>query len=599
MYTVSQYVSLRQLRVLLSVGETGSFSATANTIGLTQSAVSQSLRTLEESLEIPLVDRTTRQVVLSDAGRRLVGPLREALDHLDRVLSEAKSEASATRGVVRLASSQSVGSDFLPGRITAMHRAWPDIRLQLREQSHGEVLERVKSGTAEIGLVVGDSLPSELCGTALDTQPYYVYCGMLHPFARRQYVNVASLRYEKLVLLDASTGGRFQLDRFLHTHDVVTTEAQEVAQPAMAIALVSEQVGVAVLPGGTHATLARVDGQGVKAIPLTPTFERTISVVTRRNTALSPVAERALGALINPIEVTNTGARQSTTVIVPFQSSGPADYFGRSFALALAKVMGKPVGVENVVGLGGVLGVHRVTRSVADGCTIGLAGTGATVFDHLLNQDALFDVFTDITCLSGLVKIPNVLLVGKHVAGHTLAELIAQIRLRPDGFTTAAIARGPLAVLPELFQRRTGTRLLSRRYDGLVPAVGDLVRGRLDVLFAEMGGSVMDAIRNHAVRPLMIAGHQRVHGLPDVPTAAECDLPDVVADGGYCLVAPASFPVSRQLELQQQIRAALRSPAIAEGFLTQGGTPDTRTGAEYIAYVRHEQERWAKLLSNT
>ncbi|QHE86531.1 tripartite tricarboxylate transporter substrate-binding protein [Hydrogenophaga sp. BPS33] len=596
MTIASQYVSLRQLRVLLSVGETGSFSATANAIGLTQSAVSQSLRTLEEALEIPLVDRTTRQVVLSDAGRRLVGPLREALDHLERVLSQAKTEASATRGVVRLACSQSVGGDFLPGRITAMQRAWPDIRLQLREQPHADVLEGVMRGTAELGLVVGDGLPSELSGTALLTEPYFVYCSLQHPFARRSYVSAASLRYEKLVLLDASAGGRFQLDRFLHTHDVATAEAQEVTQVAMAMALVSGQVGVAVLPGGDHATLARADGPGVKAIPLTPGFERTVSLVTRRNTALSPVVERAAGALVDPNGGTSTSSRQRTTLVVPFHSSGPADRFGRSFAVALAKVMGQPVDVENVIGLGGVLGVHRVTRSVADGCTIGLAGTGATVFDRLLNQDELFDVFSDITCLSGLVRIPNVLLVGKHVAASTLAELIAQVRLRPDGFTTAAIARGPLAVLPELFQKRTETRMLSRHYDGLVPAMVDLVRGRLDVLFAEVGGSVMDAIRSHAVQPLMIAGHDRAHGLPDVPTAPECGLPDVVADGGYCVVAPASFPASRQKALQAQIHAALRSPAIVEGFLSQGGTPDLRTGAEYIAYVRHEQERWAALL---
>lgn len=596
MTTASQHVSLRQLRVLLSVGETGSFSATANAIGLTQSAVSQSLRTLEEALEIPLVDRTTRQVVLSDAGRRLVGPLREALDHLDRVLSQARTEASATRGVVRLACSQSVGGDFLPGRIAAMQRVWPDIRLQLREQPHADVLEGVTRGTAEVGLVVGDSLPSELHGTALLTEPYYVYCSTQHPFARRQHVGAASLRYETLVLLDPSAGGRFQLDRFLHAHDVVTADALEVTQAAMAVALVAEQVGVAVLPGGAHATLARADGPSVKAVPLTPGFERTVSLVTRRNTALSPVVERAVAALVDQDEAADMAPRQRTTVVIPFHSSGPADRFGRSFALELSKVMGQPVEVENVIGLGGVLGVHRVTRSVPDGCTIGLAGTGATVFDRLLNQDDLFDVFSDITCLSGLVRIPNVLLVGRHVAAHTLAELTAQLRLRPDGFTTATIARGPLAVLPELFQKRTGTRMLLRHYDGLVPAMADLVRGRLDVLFAEGGGSVMDAIRNHAVQPLMIAGHHRTESLPDVPTAAECGLPDVVADGGYCLVAPAAFPAHRRQALQEQIHAALRSPAIAEAFLAQGGTPDLRTGAEYITYVKHEQARWAKLL---
>lgn len=599
MNTASQYVSLRQLRVLLSVGETGSFSATAHAIGLTQSAVSQSLRTLEETLEMSLVDRTTRQVVLSDAGRRLVGPLREALDHLDRVLSQARTEASATRGVVRLACSQSVGGGILPGRIAALQRAWPDIRLQLREQPHAEVLDGVTRGTAEIGLAVGDSLPGELSGTTLATEPYHVYCSTQHPFARRAYVSAASLRYETLVLLHASAGGRFQLDRFLHTHDVVTADAQEVAQPAMAIALVAEQVGVAVLPGGGHASLARADGPGVKAIPLAPAFERTVSLVTRRNTALSPVVERAVSTLVNPHAAATSPPRPRTTVVIPFHSSGPADRFGRSFATELSKVMGQPVDVENVIGLGGVLGVHRVTRSVPDGCTIGLAGTGATVFDRLLKQDDLFDVFSDITCLSGLVRIPNVLLVGQHVAAHTLAEFIAQARLRPDGFTTAAIARGPLAVLPALFQKRTGIRMLSRDYDGLVPAMADLVRGRLDVLFAEVGGSVMDAIRNRTVQPLMIAGDHPIDGLPDVPTAARCDLPDVVADGGYCLVAPAAFPASRQKELQEQVHAALRSPAIAQAFLAQGGTPDLRTGAEYLAYVRHEQARWAAWLGKT
>ncbi|WP_171020001.1 tripartite tricarboxylate transporter substrate-binding protein [Hydrogenophaga sp. 2FB] len=596
MYPVSQHVSLRQLRVLLSVGETGSFSATASTIGLTQSAVSQSLRTLEEALQVSLVDRTTRQVALSDAGRRLVGPLREALDSLETVLSRAKAEASATRGFVRLACSPSVGSSLLPARMAEVQRAWPDIQLQLRELAHAEVLESVLRGAAEIGIVASDGLPAEFSAAPLASESYHVYCSAQHPFARRQYVNADALRYEKLILLDDAAGGRFQLDRFLHAHDIATADVQEVSQFAMAIALAAEQMGVAVLPGGGHAEQTRAGDPAVKAIALTPDFKRTISLVTRRNAASTALVERVVDSLVTPRGSAGTVHRKKTTVVVPFQSGGPADRFGRQFAMALGDVLGQTVDVENVVGLGGVLGVHRVTRSVADGCTIGLAGTGATVFDHLLNQDGLFDVFHDITCLSGLVQLPNVLLVGKHIAATNLQELIAQVRLRPDKFTTASVARGPLSVLSQLFQKRTSTRMLSRHYDGLVPAVLDLTRGKLDVLFAEMGGNAMDAIRNHAVRPLMIAGHQRTSWLPEVPTALDCGLPDVIADGGYCVVAPASLSAEARLELQGQIHAALRSPAVTESFIGQGGTPDLRTGNEYMAYVRREHERWGQLL---
>ena len=582
-------VTLKQLRILLSIAETESFSATANAVGLTQSAVSQAIKALDENLGISLIERTSRQVSLSADGRELIGPLREALFNLDLVIERARQKGSVARGTLTVACGSTVtGRDFA-GRLAFAQQSYPDIRLQLRDLTHTSVIDAVHSGSAELGICVDDSIPSDLHAELLLHDDYSVFCCVDHPFSRRSEIPVGLLKYETLVLLSSNSGGRASLDSFLARYGINPAVAQEVAQPAMAMSLASERFGVAVLPTscGDAAPNPRVC-----RVKISPQLDRCVSIVTRQAVNLSEAARLVKDALTRRHRKASSDS--GITLIVPFPPNGPADRYARYFAQVFSEKIERRVSVDNAVGLGGLLGVHKITRSSPDGLTIGLAGTGATVFSCLGNGDDLFDVFCDVTYLHGLVKVPNILLVGAHVAAWRLTDLIAQARMRPGKYQIAHVGQGSLSVLADLFQKKTDLLLNARNYEGLVPAMTDLMKQRVDIVFAEAAGA-MSAIRNEVVRPLMVAGHQRASWLPDTPTCEECGLPDVFADGGYCLVAPTGLKEDIRHGLTRAIVETLESPAIERDFMSLGGTPDDRTGEMYVEYLKSEHARWRTL----
>jgi tripartite-type tricarboxylate transporter receptor subunit TctC len=288
-------------------------------------------------------------------------------------------------------------------------------------------------------------------------------------------------------------------------------------------------------------------------------------------------------------------AARAVTLLIPFPAQGPADGYGRAFARALSAQLRQEVVVKNTTGMGGMLGVHQLTRSLADGCTIGMAGTGATVFAPLFERPGLFDVFKDLRFLSGLARVPNILVVGGHVPARTLAELLAQARLRPGHWTIGAVGTGSNHVLALLLQAHAGITLGLQPYDGQLPALQDLARGRLDMVFGEAAG-VLAAIRVGTAHPLFTADDRRARLLPEVPHAGEVGLPGVMAEGGYCLVAPASSPEPVLRRLAEASAAVLHSAALAEEFAVQGGLPDPRSGAFYAAYVKAERSRWQQLM---
>ena len=127
--------SLRQLRVFVTVSRYGSFSRAGESIGLSQSAVSHSMKELEAEMGVRLLDRTTREVVLTDAGLRLANRVEPLLDELHAMLLDTRSFGTQHNGRVRIASSQTISAQLMPQCISSGERQYPDIRILLRDQA--------------------------------------------------------------------------------------------------------------------------------------------------------------------------------------------------------------------------------------------------------------------------------------------------------------------------------------------------------------------------------------------------------------------------------------------------------------------------------
>src|SRR5471032_2517112 len=154
--------SLKQLRVFVAVAKHQSFSRAGDAIGLSQSAISHSMKELETEMSVRLLDRTTREVVLTDAGRRLANRVEPLLDELHAMLLDTRSFGTQHNGRVRIASSQTISAQLMPQCIASGGLEYPEIRILLRDQAQRLVLNSVRNAEVDFGIVIDPGVSADL-----------------------------------------------------------------------------------------------------------------------------------------------------------------------------------------------------------------------------------------------------------------------------------------------------------------------------------------------------------------------------------------------------------------------------------------------------
>ena len=180
--------SLRQLRIFVTVAQAKSFSRAGEIIGLSQSAVSHSVKELEGQTGVRLLDRTTREVVLTEAGQQLATRLERILDELHSTLREAGRMGQQLSGKVRVAASQTIAAHLIPQCIAESHRRYPDIQFVLHDRPQQWVMESIRQGDVDFGIVIDPGAASDLQCESILSEPFFLLCHREHPFAAQDYV---------------------------------------------------------------------------------------------------------------------------------------------------------------------------------------------------------------------------------------------------------------------------------------------------------------------------------------------------------------------------------------------------------------------------
>ncbi len=179
-------VTLRQLRVFLAVAGERNFSRAGDAVALTQPAVSRAILELESQVGLKLLDRTTREVVLTDAGQSLAARLERVLDELDQTLLDVRGMASARRGKVRVASSPTLSAQLMPACIAACARQEPDIQLVLLDRIQQDALDSVRTGEVDFGVVIEPSSTDDLTAETILNDPFVLVVPAGHALAARK-----------------------------------------------------------------------------------------------------------------------------------------------------------------------------------------------------------------------------------------------------------------------------------------------------------------------------------------------------------------------------------------------------------------------------
>ena len=280
--------SLKQLRVFVAIARHGSFSRAGEAIGLTQSAVSHSVKELEAEVGVRLLDRTTREVALTDAGLRLANRVERLLDELQAALLDARSFGVQRSGTVRVATSQTISAHLMPQCIAAGEREYPEIRIMLRDQAQQQVLHSVRNAEVDFGIVVDPVQAVDLECEAVLHEPFLLLCRDDHPFAEQQEVRWSALNGCRLVLQDYASGSRPLIDSALRQQGVEAQVVQEIGHPATLFPMVAAGIGISIFPA---LALPLPEGGRLRVRRLVPEINRALMLVRRKNRSLTPAAE--------------------------------------------------------------------------------------------------------------------------------------------------------------------------------------------------------------------------------------------------------------------------------------------------------------------
>ena len=284
-------------------------------------------------------------------------------------------------------------------------------------------------------------------------------------------------------------------------------------------------------------------------------------------------------------------------MIVPFPAGGPADIFGRGLAQGMAAELGQPVVVENVGGVGGVLGVDRALKSAPDGYTLGFnSGSTLSIAPYSLAKMP-YDVKKDVALITLVVRVPEVLAVHPSLPVNSLGELVEYARRNPGKVNFGSAGGGSITHLAgELLKSEAKIDLVHVPYKGAAPAVSDLVGGQVQMGIFDVP-VLLGHIRSGKLKALSVTSATRAPTLPDVPTTAEGKYPNVTSDNWYGLIVPAATPADIQKRLNTAAVTALKSPALAEQFAKVGGLASPGSPQDYASFLAAEQAKWSKVVT--
>lgn len=286
-------INLRHIRAFVSVAELGSFTGAANSLAVSQSALTVSVRQLEENVGLALFNRTTRRVVLTDAGMEFFPTAKRLLRDFQAALADMQALVNLRRGRVGVAALPSVSAEWLPAIVAHFSREHPDISVEvISENSHG-IHRRVASKEADFGFV-GQILPdAEISHRKIIVQSVALVCPPDHPLAKMpDPVRWVDIKGSIFIHAGNDDCIHAVLQKVPELSRTLMETCYRANKADVVAAMVREGIGVTavspmVLPRDVRQQLV------IRALH-EPDITRTIYLIRRRGRALSPAAEHFL-----------------------------------------------------------------------------------------------------------------------------------------------------------------------------------------------------------------------------------------------------------------------------------------------------------------
>lgn len=281
--------------------------------------------------------------------------------------------------------------------------------------------------------------------------------------------------------------------------------------------------------------------------------------------------------------------------IVPLTPGGSPDVMARTIAQRLQDVWGQPIVVDNRPGAGGNIGAEAVVKSQPDGYTWLLAPHNVMVVNpHFVKTP--WDALKDLAPVTMVAKVPFVLVVHPSVPAKSVSELVALAKANPGNLNYGSSGTGqPQHLAGELLNSLAGTKMVHVPYKGAVPAVTDLLAGRIQVWIGSVN-TLLPHIKAGTLRVLGAVTSQRYPSFPEIPTIAESGVPGYDMDVWLCIMVPTGVPADIVAKIQSETARTLAVPEIREKLAQQGIEAASSTPQELATMIRDDDARYGKLI---
>jgi len=310
----------------------------------------------------------------------------------------------------------------------------------------------------------------------------------------------------------------------------------------------------------------------------------------------------AIGLLLATAGAREVWAQDSTyplrpvRVIVPFPPGQATDIIGRLVAQKFSEKWGRPVVVENRPGAGGNVGAEVAAKSVADGYTLLVAGSGPMSISPALYPQLAYNPVKDFAPVALVASMPMILVTDPAYPAKSVGELLSLLRARPGEIPYGSSGTGTTGQLAaELFLKLTNTRMNHIPYKGSGAVLNDIIGGRVPVT-VESQAACMALILSGKLRPLAVTSGKRSSMFPDVPTLAESGLAGFDVSAWIGVLAPVGIPAPILKKISEDLAQIVEAKDLQSRIKELGLEPAPMGAERFAAHIRQEIDKYQSIV---
>jgi tripartite-type tricarboxylate transporter receptor subunit TctC len=297
----------------------------------------------------------------------------------------------------------------------------------------------------------------------------------------------------------------------------------------------------------------------------------------------------------SPVQAQDAWPNRSITFVVPYAPGGYTDLVARLTARYVEKALGKPVIIDNRAGAGGIVGTQAVANAAPDGYTFCVCSIGAISIAPFA-QTIGYDPMQELAPVGIVSTIVQVVIVRKDLPVKTLAELVSHAKANPGKLNYGSSGAGGLTNYSvELFQARTGIKVVHIPFKGGAPSTAAVMSGEVDFAFGNMTDA-LPQVEAGTVRGLAVTSRERSPYFPELPSVHEAAVPNFIAETWNGIMAPAKTPEPIIRKLSEILIKMADDPEVKETMRKAGANTVKTTPAQFRAQIEQEMEQWKPLI---